>query len=93
MVDKSADKPFTILSFPWGVLMKAKTWTIIILLFLCLVILLQNMEVVTLKVFFWNISVSRIIAFPLLVLMGMVIGFTLGKLTGKAHREKKKGGM
>jgi uncharacterized integral membrane protein len=69
--------------------MKAKTWTIIILLSLCVVLLLQNMEVVSFKVFFWDITMSGIIAFPLLVLMGMIIGFTLGKLTGKAHREKK----
>ena len=70
--------------------MKAKTWAVIILLFLCAVILVQNMEVVSFKLFFWNITMSRIIAFPLLVLMGMAIGFTLGKLTGKVHREKKK---
>ena len=70
--------------------MKAKTWTIIVLLFLCAVLLVQNMEVVSFKIFFWQISMSRIIAFPLLVLLGMVIGFTLGKLTGKAQREKKK---
>ena len=73
--------------------MKPKTWTVIILLFLCAVLLLQNMDVVTFKVFFWDITMSRIIAFPLLVFVGMVIGFSLGKLTGKAHREKKKGTM
>jgi len=70
--------------------MKARTWTIVILLFLCAVILVQNMEVVTFTVFFWDITMSRIIAFPLLVFMGMVIGFTMAKLTGRAHREKKK---
>jgi uncharacterized integral membrane protein len=70
--------------------MKPKTWVIIILLFLCAVVLVQNMEVVTFKVFFWDISMSRIIAFPLLILIGVVIGFTTAKLTGKAHREKKK---
>ncbi|MCJ7500404.1 hypothetical protein MUP29_09120 [bacterium] len=59
--------------------MKAKSWVVIVLLFLCSVLLLQNMEVVTFKVFFWDITMSRIIAFPLLVLMGMVIGFALGK--------------
>ncbi|MDF1526862.1 MAG: hypothetical protein RRA15_09735 [bacterium] len=69
--------------------MKAKTWAIVVLLFLFAVILLQNMEVVAFKIFFWDITMSRIIAFPLLVLMGMVMGFVLGKLTGKAHREKK----
>jgi uncharacterized integral membrane protein len=69
--------------------MKAKTWTIIILLSLCVVLLLQNMEVVSFKVFFWDITMSGIIAFPLLVLMGMIIGFTVAKLTGRTHREKK----
>ena len=59
--------------------MKAKSWVVIVLLFLCSVLLLQNMEVVSFKVFFWDITMSRIIAFPLLVLMGMVIGFALGK--------------
>ena len=73
--------------------MKPKTWTIIILLFLCAVLLLQNMEVVSFKVFFWDITMSRIIAFPLLVLIGMVIGFAVAKLTGRTHREKKKGAM
>ena len=73
--------------------MKPKTWTVIILLFLCAVLLLQNMEVVSFKIFFWDITMSRIIAFPMLVLIGMVIGFTVAKLTGKAHREKKKGTM
>lgn len=70
--------------------MKAKTWAIIILLFLCAVLLVQNMEVVTFQVFFWPISMSRIIAFPLLILIGVVIGFTAAKLTGKAHRDKKR---
>ncbi|MGD8353189.1 MAG: hypothetical protein PVJ01_03410 [Pseudomonadota bacterium] len=70
--------------------MKARTWTIIILVFLCAVLLVQNMEVVTFKVFFWDITMSRIIAFPLLVFIGMIIGFTAAKLTGKAHRERKK---
>ena len=59
--------------------MKAKTWVVIILLFLCAVILVQNMEVVTFKVFFWDVSMSRIIAFPLLILIGVVIGFFVGK--------------
>ena len=65
--------------------MKPKTWAIIILLFLCAVLLLQNMEVVSFKVFFWEYSVSRIIAFPLLILAGMVVGYFLGK-------QRRKGG-
>ncbi len=77
-------------SFPGSVCMKAKTWSIIILLFLCAVLLLQNMEVVTFKVFFWDLTMSRIIAFPLLVLMGMVIGFALGKFVHAGPKGKRK---
>jgi len=70
--------------------MKPRTWAIIILVFLCAVLLLQNMEVVSFRVFFWDITMSRIIAFPLLVLLGLIVGFTLGKLTGRVNRERKK---
>lgn len=70
--------------------MKPKTWAIIILLFLGAVLLVQNMEVVTFQVFFWKISMSRIIAFPLLILAGMVIGFLLGKYAKIGAGEKKK---
>ena len=68
--------------------MKAKKWAVIILLFLCAVLLVQNMEVVSFKVFFWQISMSRIIAFPLLVLMGIVLGFTLGKFVHAGTKGK-----
>lgn len=70
--------------------MKAKTWTIIILLFLAAVLLFQNMEVVTLKVFFWKVSMSRIIAFPLLVLLGIFIGFFIGKYARVGERVRKE---
>jgi uncharacterized integral membrane protein len=68
--------------------MKAKTWLIVILLFLCAVILVQNMEVVSFKIFFWDVSMSRIIAFPLLVLFGFVLGFAVAKAGG---RRRSKG--
>lgn len=70
--------------------MKPKTWAVIILLFLCAVVLVQNMEVVTFKVFFWDVSMSRIIAFPLLVLTGVVIGYLLGRYTGPGRKHYRK---
>ena len=70
--------------------MKAKTWVIIILLSLGAVLLLQNMEVVSFKVFFWEVTMSRIIAFPLLILLGVVVGYVLGRYAkmgaGKSSR-------
>ena len=50
---------------------------------LCIVILLQNTEVVTIKLLFWEISMSRIIFFPFLLVIGFVIGFVVGKLTDR----------
>jgi len=46
---------------------------------LVLIILLQNTQVVSLKFLFWEISMSRIIFFPALVLLGVIAGFIAGK--------------
>jgi len=62
--------------------MKAKTWAVVILLSLCAVLLVQNMEVVSFNIFFWKISMSRIFAFSLLVLAGFFIGYFTGKFGG-----------
>ncbi|UCG38967.1 MAG: LapA family protein [bacterium] len=72
--------------------MKAKHWVILILVVLVLILLMQNAEVVSFKVFFWQISMSRIIAFPLLVLLGVVIGFVLGRYAAIGAGEKRRGG-
>ncbi len=66
--------------------MKAKKWTVIILLSMCAVLLVQNMEVVSFNIFFWKISMSRIIAFPLLVLVGVFFGYFLGKFARGRRR-------
>ena len=43
------------------------------------VVLLQNTQVVSFKLLFWQISMSRIILFPLLVLIGFFAGYMVGK--------------
>ena len=64
--------------------MKAKTVIILFLIFLFLVILLQNTEVVDFNIYFWKISMSRIILLPFILILGFVIGF----ITAKIHRKK-----
>jgi len=59
--------------------MKSRHWGIAALATLCLILLIQNAQVVSFNVFFWKISMSRIIAFPLLVLVGGFIGYVLGR--------------
>jgi len=43
------------------------------------VVLLQNTQVVSFKMLFWQVSMSRIILFPILVLIGFVAGYMVGK--------------
>jgi len=67
--------------------MKPKTIIILVLLLLSLVILIQNTQVVTLRVLFWHMSMSRILLIPLL----MIIGFAIGYLVAALRRKQDKG--
>lgn len=66
--------------------MKAKTILILVLIGFLLVILLQNWkeftEEFTFRLFFWKIVVSNMILVPLLLLIGLFIGFLLAR-TGR----------
>jgi len=72
--------------------MKPKTIIILILLILCLVILIQNTEVVTLQVFFWPITMSRILLIPILLFIGFVIGY-LAAVLKKNPADRPKGSI
>jgi len=61
--------------------MKPKTVIIFILAGLFFIILLQNTQVVSLRLLFWSISMSRIILLPLLILIGFILGFFVGRKT------------
>lgn len=66
--------------------MKAKTIIILILIVLFLIILIQNTQVVSLQLFFWKISMSRIILICLLIFIGFIIGFLVAKV-GRKHKK------
>jgi uncharacterized integral membrane protein len=68
---------------------KLKLVIVAILTFLFIILLLQNTEVVSLKLFFWEISMSRILFFPVLLLTGFIIGFVVAKLAGPEARDKE----
>ena len=59
--------------------MKPKVVGVLVLGVLFLIVLLQNTQVVSLRLLFWGISMSRIILFPLVMLIGFVIGFFVGR--------------
>jgi uncharacterized integral membrane protein len=63
--------------------MKPKFVIIIVLTLLTLIIAFQNKEIVTFHLFFWTISMSRI-----LVIIGFLfVGFLLGLLAGYRSRK------
>lgn len=51
-----------------------------------LIIATQNTEITTLKVFFWEFSMSRIFLFSIMVIIGFVLGYVVGKVI---HSPKK----
>ncbi|MBU2591500.1 MAG: DUF1049 domain-containing protein [Nitrospinae bacterium] len=54
--------------------MKAKTIMFMIIGLLFLTIIVQNTQVVSLQLLFWEITMSRIILFPLFILIGFIAG-------------------
>ena len=70
--------------------MKVKTVIILFLLFLFLIILLQNTEVVSFRIYFWVLSMSRIILLPAVLIIGFIIGFIAAKIHRKKHLTKIK---
>jgi len=64
---------------------RPKVIAIIVISILALIILLDNRDVVTFSLFFWDIHVSQL----LLVLLMLVIGYVLGFLTAKIAPRKE----
>jgi uncharacterized integral membrane protein len=61
----------------------------LVLVALVAILLFQNTEVVTLKIYFWEISMSQIILIPLVLLIGFLAGYGVAKFTGKPSKQKE----
>ncbi len=70
--------------------MKPKIIIITIVILTLLIILLQNTQVVTVRLFFWKVSMSQIILISLTLLIGFVIGFIFTTVLSKRSRKKDK---
>jgi len=68
--------------------MKAKTVIVLILIGLFLVILLQNTEIVTFQLLFWEITMSRSLLMLVIVIIGFVLGYIVGRMGGHSSRGK-----
>jgi uncharacterized integral membrane protein len=67
--------------------MSAKSIVVLIIAFLLLIVILQNTQVVTFRLFFWKIGMSRII----LLVLTLVVGFALGYTIAGFGQRKRQG--
>jgi uncharacterized integral membrane protein len=70
-------------------MMRPKFIVVLVLIALFLIILIQNIQPVTLRLFFWKVGMSQIILIPLTMAIGFVIGFIVAKVTSNETRKKK----
>lgn len=66
--------------------MKPKIILVLVLIIMAVIILIQNHENVTYRMFFWKISMSQMILLPLALILGFVIGYIVAKI-GKGKKQ------
>jgi uncharacterized integral membrane protein len=64
---------------------RAKAIIAAVLAILCLVVFFQNLESATVQLFFWSVSMAKIV----LMLLMLFIGFVLGWILATLRKEKK----
>ena len=65
--------------------MKPKTIVILVLVALFAIILIQNTQVVTLRLLFWKVGMSQIILVPLTMVIGFILGYLVARVTSGSH--------
>ena len=65
--------------------MKPKIILVLILIIMAVIILIQNHQIVTYRIFFWRISMSQVILLPMALIVGFVIGYIVAKM-GKGKK-------
>jgi uncharacterized integral membrane protein len=63
--------------------------TALVLAVLFIIFLIQNTQVVTLRLYFWKISMSQIILIPLVLILGFILGYIVRMVTGKHEKSKE----
>lgn len=66
--------------------MKPKLIVFLVVLLLALITIAQNAQYVTLRFLFWSTITSQIVLIVLTMGFGFVLGFLLGKLTGRGRK-------
>lgn len=66
--------------------MSAKNIIVLIIACLLLIVILQNTQVVTFRLFFWKIGMSRIILLALTLVVGFALGYTVAGFGQRKHQ-------
>ena len=67
--------------------MNVKLIVVSVLAVLTGIVIMQNTEVVSFKLLFWQLNMSRILLLLVTLLLGFVLGFIIAKLTQRSHEE------
>jgi len=68
--------------------MKPKIIVFLVLAALFIIILIQNTDVITLRLFFWKIGMSQIILISLTMAIGFVVGYAGARVIGSRRWEE-----
>jgi len=68
--------------------MQLKNIVVLIIVVSFLIVILQNTQIVTLRLFFWKISMSRIILLVLTLLIGFALGYAVAGISAGRPKEK-----
>jgi uncharacterized integral membrane protein len=61
----------------------------VLLAVLFIIFLVQNTQVVTLHLYFWEISMSQIILISLVLVLGFILGYIVRMVTGKHEKRRE----
>jgi len=67
---------------------RLKTIGLMILAVLVLIVVIQNVQTVSLQFLFWTMSLSRIVLLPLLVAIGFMAGYLVAKMAPRKAKNK-----
>lgn len=66
---------------------KPKVFVTVLLSLMVIILILQNTEVVAIRVFFWEFEMSRVILMLLTTMAGFVCGYLVAKILEQNRRE------
>lgn len=66
---------------------RLKTIGLIILAVLCFILIVQNMQIVSLRFLFWSLPLSCIVLLPLLIAIGFLAGYLVAKMTPRKAKK------